>query len=69
MKDIEQVGNDFKSFDDMVKAHRGVLKSLIDKDNYYKMNIHEFNKVINDLTFTKEKKRVHTHLTIKQTTN
>ena len=36
MKDKEQVGNDFKSFDDMVKAHRGVLKSLIDKDNYYK---------------------------------
>ena len=36
MKDKEQAGNDFKSFDDMVKAHRGVLKSLIDKDGYYK---------------------------------
>ena len=36
MKDKEQLGNDFKSFDDMVKAHRGVLKSLIDKDGYYK---------------------------------
>ena len=36
MKDKKQAGNDFKSFDDMVKAHRGVLKSLIDKDNYYK---------------------------------
>ena len=28
--------NDFKNLDEMVKAHRGVLKSLIDKDGYYK---------------------------------
>ena len=30
--------NDFKDFTEMVGAHRGVLKSLIDKDNYYKSN-------------------------------
>ena len=28
--------NDFKNLDEMVKAHRGVLKSLIHKDGYYK---------------------------------
>lgn len=28
--------NDFNDFAEMVTAHRGVLKSLIDKDNYYK---------------------------------
>ena len=28
--------NDFKDFTEMVGAHRGVLKSLIDKDGYYK---------------------------------
>jgi len=28
--------NDFSDFDDMVTAHRGVLKSLIDKDGFYK---------------------------------
>ena len=28
--------NDFENFDEMVSAHRGVLKSLIDKDGYYK---------------------------------
>ena len=28
--------NDFINLDEMVKAHRGVLKSLIDKDGYYK---------------------------------
>jgi len=28
--------NDFASFSEMVTAHRGVLKSLIDKDGYYK---------------------------------
>jgi len=28
--------NDFASFGEMVTAHRGVLKSLIDKDGYYK---------------------------------
>ena len=35
MKDKTQV-NDYKDIPEMVKAHRGVLKSLIDKDNYYK---------------------------------
>ena len=28
--------NDFNSVEDMVKSHRTVLKSLIDKDGYYK---------------------------------
>ena len=28
--------NDFVDFNEMVTAHRGVLKSLIDKDGYYK---------------------------------
>jgi hypothetical protein len=28
--------NDFSNFNEMVTAHRGVLKSLIDKDGYYK---------------------------------
>ena len=27
---------DFNDFDDMVSAHRGVLKSLIDKDGWFK---------------------------------
>ena len=35
MKDKKQV-NDYNDFAEMVKAHRGVLKSLIDKDGYYK---------------------------------
>tara|TARA_R110001583_G_scaffold83991_3_gene221304 strand:+ start:1193 stop:1441 length:249 start_codon:yes stop_codon:yes gene_type:complete len=35
MEDKKQV-NDFGNFDEMVTAHRGVLKSLIDKDGYYK---------------------------------
>ena len=35
MKDKKQV-NDYNDFVEMVKAHRGVLKSLIDKDGYYK---------------------------------
>ena len=35
-KDKKQVGNDYGSFEEMVTAHRGVLKSLIDKDGYYK---------------------------------
>ena len=35
-KNKKQVGNDFNNFEEMVDAHRGVLKSLIDKDNYYK---------------------------------
>ena len=34
-KDKKQI-NDFGNFDEMVAAHRGVLKSLIDKDGYYK---------------------------------
>ena len=51
------------------RYNNGCIELKDDKENYYKMNIQEFNKIINDLTFTKEKKRVHTHLTIKQTTN
>ena len=35
MENKKQV-NDFGNFDEMVTAHRGVLKSLIDKDGYYK---------------------------------
>ena len=34
-KDKSQV-NDFANFNEMVTAHRGVLKSLIDKDGFYK---------------------------------
>jgi hypothetical protein len=34
MKDKKQI-NDFGNFEEMVTAHRGVLKSLIDKDGYY----------------------------------
>ena len=34
-KDKKQL-NAFGNFDEMVAAHRGVLKSLIDKDGYYK---------------------------------
>jgi len=30
--------DDFDDFEDMVKAHRGVLKSLIDKDGWFKTN-------------------------------
>ena len=30
------VVNDYANIDEMVVAHRGVLKSLIDKDGYYK---------------------------------
>lgn len=37
-KDKSQVGNDYNSIEEMVIAHRGVLKSLIDKDGYYKSN-------------------------------
>ena len=36
VKNKKQVGNDFNNFDEMVTAHRSVLKSLIDKDGYYK---------------------------------
>ena len=35
IKDKKQI-NDYKDFEEMVTAHRGVLKSLIDKDEYYK---------------------------------
>ena len=37
VKDKKQI-NDFADFEDMVKAHRGVLKSLIDKDGWFKTN-------------------------------
>ena len=37
VKDKKQI-NDFADFEDMVKAHRGVLKSLIDKDGWFKAN-------------------------------
>ena len=36
-KDKKQI-NDFDDFEDMVKAHRSVLKSLIDKDGWFKTN-------------------------------
>jgi hypothetical protein len=35
LNDKKQI-NDFANFNEMVTAHRGVLKSLIDKDGYYK---------------------------------
>ena len=35
VNDKKQI-NDFENFDEMATAHRGVLKSLIDKDGYYK---------------------------------
>ena len=34
-KDKTQI-NDYNNLNEMVTAHRGVLKSLIDKDGYYK---------------------------------
>tara|TARA_R110002012_G_scaffold114327_1_gene261020 strand:- start:1040 stop:1276 length:237 start_codon:yes stop_codon:yes gene_type:complete len=34
-KDKTQI-NDYNNLNEMVAAHRGVLKSLIDKDGYYK---------------------------------
>ena len=37
IEDKKQI-NDYKDFEEMVTAHRGVLKSLIDKDEYYKSN-------------------------------
>ena len=37
IKDKKQI-NDFDDFEDMVKAHRSVLKSLIDKDGWFKTN-------------------------------
>ena len=30
--------DDFNDFEEMVKAHRGVLKSLIEKDGWFKNN-------------------------------
>ena len=36
MKEDKTQINDFGNFEEMVTAHRGVLKSLIDKDGYYK---------------------------------
>ena len=36
MKTDKKQVSDFGNFDEMVTAHRGVLKSLIDKDGYYK---------------------------------
>ena len=36
MKTDKKQVNDFGNFDEMVTAHRGVLKSLIDKDYHYK---------------------------------
>ena len=37
LKDKIQL-NDFSDFEEMVIAHRGVLKSLIDKDGYFNHN-------------------------------
>ena len=36
MKTDKKQINDFGNFEEMVTAHRGVLKSLIDKDYRYK---------------------------------
>ena len=36
MKTDKKQINDFDDFEEMVKAHRGVLKSLIDQDGYFK---------------------------------
>ena len=38
MKTDKKQINDFGNFEEMVKAHRGVLKSLIDQDGYFKHN-------------------------------
>jgi hypothetical protein len=35
MKNKEKI-NDYHNIDEMATAHRGVLKSLVDKDGYYK---------------------------------
>ena len=35
VKDKKQI-NDFADFEEMAKAHRGVLKSLIEKDGWFK---------------------------------
>ena len=36
-KDEKQI-NDFSDFEEMVTAHRGVLKSLIEQDGFFKNN-------------------------------
>ncbi len=38
MKNNKRQMGDFKDFEEMVKAHRGVLKSLIDGDGYFRRN-------------------------------
>lgn len=38
MKTDKKQINDFENFEEMVIAHRGVLKSLIDQDGYFKSN-------------------------------
>ena len=38
MKTDKKQINDFENFEEMVIAHRGVLKSLIDQDGYFKNN-------------------------------
>ena len=58
MKDKKKA-NDYNDFAEMVKAHRGVLKSLIDKDGYYKsgeaVEINNgFGKQLNFLKLTLE---------------
>jgi len=35
-----------------------------DEGNKYKLDVGEFTKILNDLEFSKEKKRVHTYLTL-----
>jgi len=35
-EDKKVISNDYKDFTEMVKDHRSVFKSLIDKDGYYK---------------------------------
>ena len=59
MKTDKKQINDFNDFTEMVTAHRGVLKSLIDKDNYYKsgeaVEINNgFGKQLNFLKLTLE---------------
>ena len=38
MKTEKKQINDFGNFEEMVTAHRGVLKSLIDQDGFFKSN-------------------------------
>ena len=37
MENKKQTLDDFDSFQDMMKQHRGVLKSIINRDGFYKM--------------------------------